>query len=97
MNWQVPRIDQSSYCGSGDPFLQTPVSHFRASLDAHQQHMDQHHFLSSSTTREQEELQRRKAEHMESLEIAPQHRYPAFVGRPGRLHRIFKDVSDIVS
>ena len=84
MSWQCPRIDQASYgSGSGDPFLQSPVGHLRASAEM-QQSMEQQHFLSSATTREQEELLRRKAEHMESLDIAPQHRYPTYTGRSNR-------------
>ena len=97
-NWQCPRIDQSSY-GAGDPFLQSSLGHSRASAEM-QQSMEQQHFLSSATTREQEELMRRKAEHMESLDIAPQHRYPAYTGRSNRLRLVLllcRQCSDILS
>ncbi len=45
---------------------------------------EEQHFLSSCTTREYEEMARRKSEHMESAEhIAPQHNYPI----PGKTSR----------
>ena len=77
MNWQVPRIDQGG--AYGDPFAmphpggQGHLGQIMApALSAEEQH-----FLSSCTTREYEEMARRKAEHMESAEhIAPQHNYP---------------------
>jgi hypothetical protein len=81
MSWQCPRIDQGSY--GSDPFMQSPGGHARGAMEM-QQSIEQQHFLSSATTREQEELLRRKAEHMESLDIAPQHRYPAYNGRSSR-------------
>ncbi len=46
--------------GGGDPYASFK---FPAGLQK-----DSCHFLSSSTTREQEELTRRKAEHMEAIE-----------------------------
>ena len=74
MSWQVPRIDQpgaygdpfAMHSGGGAPQIMPP------GLSAEEQH-----FFSSVTTREYEEMARRKAEHMESAEhIAPQHNYP---------------------
>jgi len=82
MNWQqVPRIDQSG--AYGDPFAMQPGGGapqiMGPGLSAEEQH-----FLSSCTTREYEEMQRRKVEHMESAEhIAPQHNYPL----PGKTSR----------
>ena len=80
MSWQVPRIDQPG--AYGDPFAMhsggTPQI-MPPGLSAEEQH-----FFSSVTTREYEEMARRKAEHMESAEhIAPQHNYPL----PGKTSR----------
>jgi hypothetical protein len=81
MSWQVPRIDQIG--AHGDPFAMHPGAGapqiMPSGLSAEEQH-----FFSSCTTREYEELARRKAEHMESAEhIAPQHNYPL----PGKTSR----------
>jgi hypothetical protein len=85
MNWQpVPRIEQGGqYASHGDPFAMqagaAPPQIMGPGLSAEEQH-----FLSSCTTREYEEMARRKAEHMESAEhIAPQHNYPI----PGKTSR----------
>ena len=82
MSWQpVPRIDQSG--AYGDPFAMHAGGGapqiMPSGLSAEEQH-----FFSSCTTREYEEMARRKAEHMESAEhIAPQHNYPM----PGKTSR----------
>mmetsp|Transcript_27406 Transcript_27406/g.72334 ORF Transcript_27406/g.72334 Transcript_27406/m.72334 type:complete len:397 (-) Transcript_27406:435-1625(-) len=84
MSWHCARMDQGGFGGPMDPYGQGPMMHPRAL--AEMQGLDQQHFLTSTTTREQEELLRRKAEHMESLDIATQHHYPpAFGGRSSRL------------
>ena len=64
MSWQpVPRIDQSG--AYGDPFAMHAGGGapqiMPSGLSAEEQH-----FFSSCTTREYEEMARRKAEHMES-------------------------------
>ena len=77
MNWpvQVPRIDQSG--AYGDPFAM-PGGGSSQSMQPPGLSAEEQHFFSSGTTREYEEMARRKAEHMESAEhIAPQHNYPA--------------------
>eukprot|EP00960_Hanusia_phi_P039360 753861-Hanusia_phi.AAC.8 len=69
MNWQHPRMDP--YGSYVDPYGHGGMDYL---LGVSQ---DDQHFLSSGTTREYEELARRKAEHMEAAEhIAPQHNHP---------------------
>ena len=85
MNWQpVPRIEQGGqYASHGDPYAMQPGAPVPQVIGAGLSTEEQH-FLSSCTTREYEEMARRKAEHMESAEhIAPQHNYPI----PGKTSR----------
>ncbi len=85
MNWQpVPRIEQGGqYASHGDPYAMQPGAAAPQVIGAGLSTEEQH-FLSSCTTREYEEMARRKAEHMESAEhIAPQHNYPI----PGKTSR----------
>ncbi|EKX38702.1 hypothetical protein GUITHDRAFT_115251 [Guillardia theta CCMP2712] len=78
MNWQHPRIDP--YGSYVDPYGHGGMDYM---LGISQ---DDQHFLSSGTTREYEELARRKAEHMEAAEhIAPQHNHPMNAVRSSRL------------
>ena len=93
MNWQpVPRIEQGGqYASHGDPYAMQPGAPvpqvIGAGLSQEQIKViitEEQHFLSSCTTREHQEMARRKAEHMESAEhIAPQHNYPI----PGKTSR----------
>jgi hypothetical protein len=85
MNWQpVPRIEQGGqYASHGDPYAMQSGAAAPQVIGAGLSTEEQH-FLSSCTTREYEEMARRKAEHMESAEhIAPQHNYPI----PGKTSR----------
>ena len=73
MDWQCPRIEQPY--NVIDPFT---IRGHPSMLKMDPQLMDQQQqiFL-CATTREHDEIARRKAEHMEAIEhIAPQHRYP---------------------
>jgi hypothetical protein len=77
MSWQNQyQNSTSSYGGNSDPYMMAATwgSAVQSSAD-HDIHDAS--FLSSGTTRDSEELARRKADHLESAEhIAPQHSYP---------------------
>lgn len=70
MTWQGPPMDRSRGFGHmNDPYSRGEM----IGISSDEQ------FFSSGATREQEELARRKAEHLESAEhIAPQHSYPSY-------------------
>ncbi len=74
MTWQGPPIDRGHVYGHvNDPYAAHPA--VRGDMVG----LSSDEFFASGSTREQEELARRKAEHLESAEhIAPQHSYPSY-------------------
>ena len=86
MSWQG-QFPQGSgpYGGNGDPYMHAAWGGSVPAGEGTDLQNNDEHFLSSGTTRDHEELARRKAEHMESAEhIAPQHSYPGMPMHPKR-------------
>jgi hypothetical protein len=75
MTWQGPPLGRGYLFGHvNDPYAAHPA--VRGDLLGP---FSNEQFFASGSTREQEELARRKAEHLESAEhIAPQHSYPTY-------------------
>ena len=76
MSWQNQyQHGTGPYGGDSDPYMMAAT--WGSAAQPSDGDIHDASFLSSGTTRDSEELARRKAEHLESAEhIAPQHSYP---------------------